>query len=151
MLRAFKNGAIQDPVARRIEQKRLQRLNRIKSTVKARGHNNARRAAMQRLNRRGLGGAGGAGGALPASLPAQWASEPSLHKRSLLNRRHLRDVTNRARQSALEKEEEEEEEEFGGGGGAYADENERRPRDPNSAEAILARAKMSLWTAFLPR
>ena len=46
MLRAFKNGAIKDPVARRIEQKRLERLNRIKSTVKARGHNNARRAAM---------------------------------------------------------------------------------------------------------
>eukprot|EP00946_MAST-07B_sp_MAST-7B-sp1_P003784 g3784.t1 len=128
MLRAFKNGAIKDPVARRIERKRLERLNRIKSTVKARGHNNAHRAAMQRLNRRGSGqNAAGQNGAQRS------ASHPSLHK-STLTRRHLRDVTNRAKQpragfSQLSKE--------NGLGEAVA----QKPYDPNSAEAILARAK----------
>ena len=130
MLRAFKNGAIKDPVARRIEQKRLERLNRIKSTVKARGHNNARRAAMQRLNRRGGPANSQNGSGLSVSK-----SEPSLHKRSLLNRRHLRDVTNRGRQSTLDEHDEDM------GESMYADENDQRPYDPNSAEAILARAK----------
>ena len=74
MLRSFKNGTLKDPVARRVEERRLRRLGRIKSTVKARGHNKARRAAMRRLDRR--------------------ASEPGLHVKTM-RKQHLRDVTNR--------------------------------------------------------
>ena len=51
-LRQFKNGRIKDPVARRVEEKRLARLRGIKSTVKKRGQNKTKRASMRNLNRR---------------------------------------------------------------------------------------------------
>lgn len=118
MLRAFKNGSIKDPVARRLEEKRLQRLNRIKSTVKARGHNNARRAAMNRLNRRHLNAV---------------TSEPNLHKRTL-NKRQLRDLTNRSIKSRIYENSADEDE-------VEKNTQNMKPYNPNSAEAILARAK----------
>ena len=51
-IRQFKNGRIKDPVARRVEERRLQRLRGIKSSVKSRGLNKSKRASMRRLDRR---------------------------------------------------------------------------------------------------
>jgi hypothetical protein len=48
----FKNGRIKDPVARRVEQNRLNRLRAIKSSVKLRGLNKARRAATRNIDKR---------------------------------------------------------------------------------------------------
>ena len=52
-IKQFKNGRIRDPVAQRVERKRLNRLRAIKSSVKSRGLNRSQRAATRRLDKRG--------------------------------------------------------------------------------------------------